>query len=1033
MARDEAEKSALSALKRLAVDQDEAFAALSDDDKALRRRLRAEMRRLGSLGALVAEVAYEQWHRMLFARFLAENDLLMHPDGVPVSPTDCADLAAEEGDADAWACAARYASKMLPAIFRTDDPVLHLRFDALGRQTLEKLLSDLPTPVFTADDSIGWVYQFWQSKRKKEVNASGEKIGGADISPVTQLFTEHYMVEFLLHNSLGAWWAARHPDDPLQAKLTYLRLNENGTPAAGNFSGWPSRAADLKVLDPCCGSGHFVVAALELLRQMRMSEEGLDEAEAADAVLRDNLFGLELDPRCTQIAAFALAMAAWKVGGYRTLPQMNIACSGLAVGDRLHEWTSLAGGDRELKATLSRLFRLFQNAPDLGSLIDPAQVAAEDGLYALDWAQVGPVLERALAKEEASDAEATMFGVAAQGVARAAQLLADKYHLVVTNVPFLGRSRQSKVLFDFSAEHYPDARADLSTTFVERCFRFCESSGCCAIVTPQNWLFLSRYKLMRQRLLERRKWNTIARLGFGAFETITGEVVNVVLLVTENIRPSTDNFLNTFDASSPRIPSGKAALLRTGPSQQSLQQDQLRNPDARIAFGEGDLGIPLLAEFAKAPVGIMTGDTLRHLRSFWDIPKVGEPWRLCQTSGRNSMPYDGYELIVEWSDATGHFPYEGYAVIVGQGAWGRRGIAVSIMSGLPCWLYDGAIFDKNIAAIVPDDPANLPALWAFCKSPQYLASVRRIDQKMAVTNKTLVKVPFDLTHWQKVADEQYPDGLPEPHSDDPTQWLFKGHPVGSTAPLQVAVARLLGYRWPQNAGDDLAGHADADGIVCLPPVAGETPAAERLRALLTHAYSEGWSPAVQDKLLADAGSPGKDLDEWLRDGFFGQHCKMFGQRPFVWHVWDGRKDGFAALVNYHTLDRAKLDKLIYTYLGGWINTQKDAVRQGTPGSDGRLVAAQTLQKKLIAIADGDPPFDIFVRWKSLAKQPLGWDPDINDGVRMNIRPFMTAEVLRAKPNIKWEKDRGKNPDGSDRMNDLHPTRTEKEAARGRAA
>lgn len=191
----------------------------------------------------------------------------------------------------------------------------------------------------------------------------------------------------------------------------------------------------------------------------------------------------------------------------------------------------------------------------------------------------------------------------------------------------------------------------------------------------------------------------------------------------------------------------------------------------------------------------------------------------------------------------------------------------------------------------------------------------------------------------------------------------------------------------------------------------------------------GWTPAAQDTLLADAGSAGKDLDEWLRDSFFAQHCKLFGQRPFVWHVWDGRKDGFAALVNAHCLDRAKLDKLIYTYLGGWISTQKDAVRQGIAGSDGRLVAAQALQKKLIAIAEGEPPFDIYVRWKPLEKQPLGWDPDLNDGIRMNIRPFITAEVLRTKPNINWNKDRGKNPDGSDHHNDPHKTRAEKEAAR----
>jgi len=1046
-ARDEAEKAALSALKRLAVDQEEPFAALSEGDRALRRRLRAEMRRLGSLNALVAECAYEQWHRMLFARFLAENDLLIHPDTEgPVTLQDCVELAQYEGDADAWACAARYAARMLPAIFRTDDPMLQVRFDALGRQTLEKLLNDLPPPVFTADDSIGWVYQFWQTKRKQEVNASGEKIGGADISPVTQLFTEHYMVEFLLHNSLGAWWVARHPDDPLNAKLTYLRYNEDGTPAAGNFSGWPSRAADLKVLDPCCGSGHFDVAAFELLRQMRMREEGLGEAEAADAVLRDNIFGLELDPRCTQIAAFALAMAAWKAGGYRELPQVNIACSGLAVGDRLHEWTSLAGGDRELEATLRRLYRLFRDAPDLGSLIDPAQVAAEDGIFALDWAQVGPVLERALAKEQGQDEEAAVFGVAAQGVARAAQLLAQKYHLVVTNVPYLARGNQDKTLRDFIEARHNDAKTDLATAFVDRCLSFCAPGGSTALVTPQNWLFLGSYKKLRERLLTQKTWDVLARLGPGAFEMITGEVVNVALAVLTNARRLVEQKILGIDAAAPRVPSQKADLLRCDPTQAVLQAAQLDNPDARIALQEAGT-VPLLERYASSHQGLCTGDNLRFCKFFWEMPTLLMGWVRFQSTPDRTRIYGGREQVLYWEDGNGEFA-KYVASLDGRlgGSWfrgleirGRKGILLSQMSGLSATLFTGDMFQHGSAVVLPKSDYDLPALWAYCSSPDYHTAVRRIDQKVSVTGGTLSKVPFDLAHWQKVADGQYPDGLPEPHSDDPTQWLFGGHPVGSTAPLQVAVARLLGYRWPQNDDDDLAGHADVDGIACLPPVAGEMPAAERLRALLAHAYGAAWSPAVQDKLLAETGSAGKDLDEWLRDGFFTQHCKVFGQRPFIWHVWDGRKDGFAALVNYHGLDRAKLDKLIYTYLGGWIKTQADAVRQGVPGSDGRLVAAQTLQKKLIAIADGEATadrksgYDIYVRWKPLAKQPLGWDPDINDGVRMNIRPFMTADVLRARPNINWNKDRGKNPDGDpkgpERLNDLHQTRAEKEAAR----
>ncbi|MDQ2832111.1 MAG: BREX-1 system adenine-specific DNA-methyltransferase PglX, partial [Chloroflexota bacterium] len=309
------------------------------------------------MAPLVEEVAYAQWHRMLFARFLAELGLLIHPAlGIPVTLEECAELAPDEGAEDAWALAARYAGAMLPGIFRADDPAVAVRFAPEGRDRLERILGALPAAVFTADDALGWVYQFWQSEQKKRVNQSGRKIGAAELAPVTQLFTEHYMVRFLLENALGAWWAARRPGSPLLKGYDYLRYRDDGTPAAGVFSGWPGRAAEVTVMDPCCGSGHFLVAAFEMLRRMRMEEEGLSEAAAADAVLRDNLHGLELDPRCTQIAAFALALAAWKAGGYRRLPPLNIACSGIGVGGRVEDWTRLAGEDERLKAMLEHLY-----------------------------------------------------------------------------------------------------------------------------------------------------------------------------------------------------------------------------------------------------------------------------------------------------------------------------------------------------------------------------------------------------------------------------------------------------------------------------------------------------------------------------------------------------------------------------------------------------------------------------------------------------------------------------------------------------
>lgn len=249
----------------------------------------------------------------------------------------------------------------------------------------------------------------------------------------------------------------------------------------------------------------------------------------------------------------------------------------------------------------------------------------------------------------------------------------------------------------------------------------------------------------------------------------------------------------------------------------------------------------------------------------------------------------------------------------------------------------------------------------------------------------------------------------------------------------------------------LAEHTDDDGIVCLSSVRGEPPAHERLLQLLIAAWETvqpgSWKPAVLDKLLAEADCAGKGLDTWLRDKFFEQHAKRFHHRPFVWHVWDGVKDGFAALVNYHQLDAKNLERLIHTYLGDWIRQQEAGVRGGTDGAPLRLSAAQDLKRRLLLIqegeSDGKTGYDIFVRWKPLAEQPIGWNPDLNDGVRLNIRPFMAAEVLRhnkkPKLNITWDKDRGKDVEsapwfgvfGGERINDHHLTRAEKMAARAK--
>lgn len=1036
-AREAAQRAAEDALRALAVAELSRPGYLRDEQNQLRLALRDKARQLGDdtsragapLTNLIHDVAYEQWHRLLFARFLEVNGLLRHPEyrDIPLTLEDCGDLASDLGEPDAWAVAARFASEILPGVFRLTDPAVQVRFAAEHRNALERLLLDIPSEVFTTEDALGWVYQFWQTAEKKRVNDSGVKVGGADLSPVTQLFTENYMVRFLLENSLGAWWAARHPGSPLVAGWEYLRLNEDGTPAAGTFGEWPERAADVTVMDPCCGSGHFLVAMFGMLWRMRAEEEGLTPADAQDAVLRENLHGLELDPRCTQIATFTVALEAWKQGGFRELPAPQIACSGVPVRATRSEWEALAGEDTELRKVMGRLHTLFRNADTLGSLIDPRPNASGDGLFSNDlsigveWHHVRDVLREAIRAE--GDAN-VVLGHAVDDVVTAASLLGREFVLVATNVPFLGKGKMSHTLLDSAPYLAAVGKEDLATVMLERCASLAGRSGTVAAVSPVYWQQIVSYRAFRTWMLKGVPPRLVAQLGAGAFSEISGEVVQPSLTIFGANAPAgqTVRFVAVV---------GKSAVdyrnsLQFGDLFGSSSDDLLRGPDARISPPSSSR-LPLLASYAKAWQGIKTGDNPFFSLYFWEVPQIAAPWMRMVSSSETTEYFSGRSSILR--DGRAGCPAE-WARIQGMEAWGEFGIAVSAVGSFRSTLYLGEAFDSSPTVIIPKEQRNLKAIWEFCRSGELERAVRKIDSKTAVTTATIAKVPFDVEHWTAIAENT--PALPVAFSDDLRQWLFDGDPVGSLNPLQVAVARILGYRWPEQKSDDLDGHRDADGIAALVSLPGEPDLATRLRSLLSASYGDSWTGALERELVTTTGSTLVRLEDWLRDAFFVQHVKVFDSRPFLWHVWDGRKDGFSAIVNYHKLNRRTLEKLTFTSLGAWIDRQKHETRAERAGADARLAAAQDLQRRLKLILEGAPPYDVYVRWKPMSEQPIGWDPDLDDGVRLNIRPFVTAGVLRAKVNVHWKKDRGKNPDGSERHNDLHPTIEERRAARREA-
>ncbi|MDJ0448833.1 N-6 DNA methylase [Methylocystis sp. JR02] len=1162
-ARNVAEAGARQAIAQLGVGEAESPRHLTAEQRALRTGLRAHGRQLGDrrdpkTGAqatahLAQECAYEHWHRMLFARFLAETDLLIEPEsGVAISLDEVQELAREKRS-DWLPLASEYAERMLPQIFRKDDPVLDIALPPETRSELEDLLKALPKAVFEADDSLGWVYQFWQAEKKDEVNKSEVKIGADELPAVTQLFTEDYMVLFLLHNTLGAWWAGKmlagNPalagsaasEDALRAACsvgdvdwTYLRFvrdkAEDGAegpwrPAAGTLDSWPKAAKDITVLDPCMGSGHFLVFALPILVAFRMAEEGLSEREAIDAVLRDNLFGLEIDPRCTQIAAFNLAFAAWKRTGFYVLPQLNLACSGLAIGVTKAEWLKLAekavtvadpatkrdllgveqnllthGLEERVKNGLEALYDLFAKAPWLGSLIDPRRAGGD--IFREGFDKLEPLLASLMAAADTDDARE--IAVAAQGMAKAAELLGRKFTVVITNVPYLGRGKQAQTLADFVVGAFPDAKADLATAMLSRLMKLVAEGGTLASVTPQSWLFLGSYKKVRAAILKAMTLDLLVALGPRAFETISGEVVNTALIAASANQPVDASTFCGLDSIEAETLQKKKYELLLGKISILNQKEQRSDPEYKITVRQNLKIGQSLREIASVLVGATTGDSPRYIYKFWEWHEKSDTWEYFQTTVDRTANFGGMTDSILWERESGalyrfaesvrHLNHIAQNWRRGKPNWGRRGVSVSMMTQLEASIYTGERYDSNCCAIVPNDEEDTAAIWAYCASGKFFEEVRSFNQNLKVEVGTILSSKVDLAHWRKVAAERYPAGLPKPYSDDPTQWLFHGHPAkcGTGYTLQVGLARLLGYRWPAetDALMDLAPEAHElvakcaafeidilssdDGIICLSSTKGLPPAHERVVSILAEAFGAEWSAAKLANLLSEAGFSGKSVDEWLRDSFFEQHCELFHQRPFIWHIWDGRRDGFHALVNYHRLaaqngeGRRTLEKLIYSYLGDWIDRQRDEQKAGVEGADARLAHAEHLRAELIKILEGEPPYDIFVRWKPLHEQPIGWDPDVNDGVRMNIRPFMTARplgakakgacILRATPKIKWDKDRGKEPnrdktdypwfwgwneasadfvggatfDGN-RWNDLHYSRAVKQATRKRHA
>ncbi len=432
--------------------------------------------------------------------------------------------------------------------------------DLLSSTSILAKIREALTPEACSDvEVIGWLYQFYISEKKNKIEEGFKKnvkASAENIPAVTQLFTPHWIVKYLVQNSLGRLWMRLHPESRLVDTMEYYVPDdaEHPTPLPTDIE----RPEDIRLCDPCCGSAHMLIYAFDILYFI-YEESGYSPAEIPGLILKYNLFGLELDPRAAALSCFALTMKARsRYSRFLRNPVIPNICAIEAV----------KFGDSELKAYMSRmgsdLFTMplyttlgqFEEADNFGSLILPALENAAD---------IEPIFKAKDPKGELFDIDNPNFTWTTHAkvlkVLEQAAYLSPRYHVVVTNPPYLGGKNMNARLKVFAEDNYPKSKSDLFAMFIERCCRMCKPHGSVAMITMQSWMFLSSFEDLRKWILDEKTIISMAHLGARAFDTIGGEVVSTTAftLANEHIADYRGGYLRLVDGQSE---SAKAQMLK---------------------------------------------------------------------------------------------------------------------------------------------------------------------------------------------------------------------------------------------------------------------------------------------------------------------------------------------------------------------------------------------------------------------------------------------------------------------------------------
>ena len=652
---------------------------------------------------------------------------------------------------------------------------------------------------------IGWMYQYYNTEPKDKVFADLKKnikISKQNIPAATQLFTPDWIVRYMVENSLGRLWYEGHPgfdksewkyylDEAPQEPQVEQQLQEIRAQYA------KMEPEQLKVIDPCMGSGHILCYLFDVLMQIYL-DNGYSKREAVRSILENNLFGLDIDKRAAQIAYFSVMMKAREYDsgfldrkdkdGKPKVQQpkvYDIQESNWLGGAYKHEMGNFLNSQQH-RDTLNYLLDTFIDAKEYGSILQ---------IKPLDYEGLKEAWETSAAAT-AHDVNMAMWYDAVKDsveqLIEQAVLLSQKYDAVVTNPPYMGASGMGAKLADFVKKNYPDSKSDLFSVFIEVCSRMAGESRYQAMITQHAWMFLSSYEKLREKMMLTETVN-MAHLGARAFEEIGGEVVQTTSFV--RCRTHIDGYKGTYcRLIKPTSQQGKEDMFLSGENRYFANQGNFAKiPGAPMAYWVSEkiinafCGTPISC-YAESNGQNITGNNNKFLRLFWEVDghNIGkEYWAKCARGGGYRKYHGNDDNVILWtSEARAHYKKDSIARIVPEYLRFKDGITWSyITSGVPSFrrLWPDELFEKAGTSIFIRNVKNINPLLGLLNSVVARKLLGLLNPTINYQVRDIFSVPVEKSVLSANNISDLVDQNISVEKDDwdafETSWDFKRHPL----------------------------------------------------------------------------------------------------------------------------------------------------------------------------------------------------------------------------------------------------------------